>query len=149
MVRGNLKGYFTVEAASVLPFTIAAIVTVVYLTIYQYDRCIMEQDLLQLSIYATSMRGEEDKGERVQRKVEDVDVTQYLNCDLECFQVKMAGNSVESELSGSFLFPILGWNWFTDQNGWKLDTICIMKSFSPEKILRVKRKMKEVLKNED
>ena len=149
MVKRNLSGYFSVEAALVVPFAIAAIVTVVYLTIYRYDRCIVEQDLIMLSIYAVSMNGGDDRESRLQRRVREVDVTQYLNCRLETFQVEAAGDTVKSVVSGTYLYPIPGWNWFTDQSGWQMEAFCKMRGFSPEKVLRGMRKIEEVFGDEN
>ena len=149
MVRREPTGYFCVEAALVFPFAIAAIVMVVYLTIYQYDRCIMEQDLILLTIYAAAMdRGDEGE-ERLQGRVGEVDITQYLNCRLESFQVELKGNTVESLIRGSYLYPLPGWDWFLGQDGWQMETFCRMQRFRPEKILRVKKKVKEVLRDEN
>lgn len=52
--RKRARAYFTVEAAMVLPCVLAVIVTVIYLLFYQYDRCLMEQEmgLLILEAYA-------------------------------------------------------------------------------------------------
>ncbi len=149
MVNRKLSGYFSVEAALVVPFAIAAVVTVVYLTIYQYDRCIIEQDLIMVSVYAAAMNRGDDGENRLQRRVSEVDITQYLNCRLESFQVELAGNTVKSTVSGTYLYPIPGWNWFTGQAGWQMETFCEMKWFSPEKILRGMRKIKEVFGDEN
>lgn len=149
MVSRRLAGYFSVEAALVVPFAIAAIVTVVYLTIYQYDRCIVEQDLIMLSVYAASMDRGDDGENRLQKRVREVDVTQYLNCRLETFRVEVAGNTVRSEAGGIYLYPIPGWNWFTDQSGWQMEAFCKMKDFTPEKVLRGMRKIKEVFEDEN
>ena len=49
-------GYFTVEAAFVLPFTIIIIVFMTFLSFYCYDRCILEQ-----CAYAAALRGSSNR----------------------------------------------------------------------------------------
>lgn len=45
-------GYFTVEAALILPFAMMTIVFMIFLSFYCYDRCILEQ-----CAYAAALRG--------------------------------------------------------------------------------------------
>ena len=50
---GTVGGYFTVEASLVLPIVIASIVFIVYVLLYWYDRCLMDQDTAMLAMQAT------------------------------------------------------------------------------------------------
>lgn len=49
-------GYFTVEAALVLPFAMMTIVIMIFLSFYCYDRCILEQ-----CAYAAALRGSSNR----------------------------------------------------------------------------------------
>lgn len=46
------KGYFTIEAALLLPFVTMTIVFMIFLSFYCYDRCVLEQ-----CAYAAALRG--------------------------------------------------------------------------------------------
>lgn len=50
------KGYFTVEAALILPFTMMIVVFMTFLSFYCYDRCILEQ-----CAYAAALRGSSNR----------------------------------------------------------------------------------------
>ena len=50
------KGYFTVEAALILPFVIMTIVFMTFLSFYCYDRCVLEQ-----CAYAAALRGSSNR----------------------------------------------------------------------------------------
>ena len=43
-------GYFTVEAAMVLPVVIGTIVFIIYLQLYLYNRCLMDQETAMLAV---------------------------------------------------------------------------------------------------
>lgn len=49
-----LQGYFTVEAALILPMVMLFITIMIFLAFYSYDRCIMEQSAYQAALSGTS-----------------------------------------------------------------------------------------------
>ena len=42
--------YLTVEAALILPMVLGVIILVIYLLFFQYDRCLMEQNVGKLAL---------------------------------------------------------------------------------------------------
>ena len=51
--------YFTVEAAMVFPFVMGAVLFTIFMFIFQYDRCLMEQDIGMLVLYASNLSMED------------------------------------------------------------------------------------------
>jgi len=49
----NRNAYFTVEAALVLPVVIGAILFVIYMMLFQYDRCLLEQDIGGIALWGS------------------------------------------------------------------------------------------------
>ena len=47
------NAYFTVEAALVLPLVTGAILFVIYTMLFQYDRCLLEQDIGALALWGS------------------------------------------------------------------------------------------------
>ena len=47
------NAYFTVEAALVLPLVISILIFVIYMLFYQYDRCLLEQDMGALALWGS------------------------------------------------------------------------------------------------
>ena len=47
------NAYFTVEAALVFSITISVILFVVYLLLFQYDRCLLEQDMGAMALWGS------------------------------------------------------------------------------------------------
>ena len=67
-------GYFTVEAALLLPFVMMSIVFMIFLSFYCYDRCILEQ-----CAYAAALRGSSNCFENTQEAYEEaVDAAESL-----------------------------------------------------------------------
>ena len=59
-----VRGYFTVEAALVMPVVLLGIALVMYLLIFQYDRCLLEQDTGVLALRGSAIQVE-DSRERI------------------------------------------------------------------------------------
>ena len=57
MNRNNsADGYFTVEAAFIVPLALAVLVLALYMTFFAWGRCRMVQDAMILSIRASSQK---------------------------------------------------------------------------------------------
>lgn len=54
MQRKNYKAYFTVEAAVLYPIVLGVIVLMTYLLFFQYDRCLLEQDMGRAAVRSGS-----------------------------------------------------------------------------------------------
>lgn len=52
--KGYFTGYFTIEAALLLPMTLLFIVMMIFLGFYSYDRCILEQSAWQAAVRGSS-----------------------------------------------------------------------------------------------
>lgn len=62
----KMSGYFTVEAALLLPFVMMIIVFMIFLSFYCYDRCILEQ-----CAYAAALRGSSNRFANTQEAYEE------------------------------------------------------------------------------
>lgn len=62
----KMSGYFTVEAALLLPFAMMIIVFMIFLSFYCYDRCILEQ-----CAYAAALRGSSNRFVNTQEAYEE------------------------------------------------------------------------------
>ena len=52
----DVRAYFTVEAAMVMSLVLSVVVMVVYIMFFQYNRCIMEQDVGTLVLKGSTMQ---------------------------------------------------------------------------------------------
>lgn len=70
MQRKNYKAYFTVEAAVLYPIVLGVIVLMTYLLFFQYDRCLLEQDMGRAAVRSGSrwMQKKEELNRQLQEK---------------------------------------------------------------------------------
>lgn len=64
MRKTETDGYFTVEAACIVPMTIVIIAMFIYLAFFMYDRCALDQDSYVLSYRESVRRGGESTDTR-------------------------------------------------------------------------------------
>ncbi|MDR2044737.1 MAG: hypothetical protein LBQ15_10330 [Clostridium sp.] len=67
-----MKGYFTVEAALILPLVLWVYLFLINLMIYQYDRCLLEQDTGVVALRGTLLETA-DKGQMLQDIQKEID----------------------------------------------------------------------------
>ena len=55
------NAYFTVEAALVVPVVMGTMLFVIYMLLFQYNRCLMEQDIGAMVIWGSNMEVSDDE----------------------------------------------------------------------------------------
>jgi len=85
MRKGKIEGYFTLEAALILPMVLAVISFILYLLFFQYNRCLMEQDMGILALRGALMQVENhaDRVQQLQEMAEQQDWDKYLAWEME------------------------------------------------------------------
>lgn len=116
----RMNGYFTVEAALVLPFVMSVLLMTIFLFLFQYDRCLLEQDINRMTIYAASVTA--DSMEQLQGKLEhkmgSVAAEKYVAWTMEEFQLILEKGSVEVRGNGSCTLPLPEWNSLNAEDSW-------------------------------
>lgn len=85
----KVSGYFTVEAALLLPVTIMIIVFMIFLSFYCYDRCILEQ-----CAYAAALRGSSNRFTSTQEAYEEAAGAAEALIERKLFAVKEVTSTV-------------------------------------------------------
>ena len=65
------NGYFSLEACMVMPLVFYLLLFVIYAGFYQYDRCLLEQDIYRMLIRAGQVRSADNREEKKKIKEED------------------------------------------------------------------------------
>lgn len=102
----GLEGYFTVEAAMVLPMVCVVVILIVYLWFFQYNRCLMEQDMGVLALRGAAMQG--DNTERIDKLREQADTLyteKYIAWDRGEIALAIGHGVVTVEQTGSIRLP--------------------------------------------
>lgn len=103
----KVEGYFTVEAAMVLPMVLMLILIIMYLWFFQYDRCLMEQDVGILALRGISLQAENNEA-RMQLLREQEDALyreKYIAWECEEIELKSGQGSIRVKQRGWLKFP--------------------------------------------
>ena len=138
------NGYFTVEAALVLPMAIGVIFFGVYILLLQYNRCLLEQDMGILTMWGSLLCGEEAKiGSELENRIGNIDWEKYLIWEMTEFDVKIQKNVCRAEGGGQVVFPLPGWNFWNDENIWSVESEWEFQSVYPVEFVRMCNRLKQ------
>lgn len=140
----RIKGYLTVEAALVFPFSLGAILIGICLFVFQYDRCLMEQDAGRLAVWAEGI-GECDQEEmkgRLRAGMAKLSKEKYVGWEFEVFEATMNHQQVIVNGKGNYKFKVPGWNFFHDENTWTSEVTVKRSMLSPVSFIRTYRRVK-------
>lgn len=102
-MRKKAGGYFTVEAAMVMPIVLGTIVFIIYLLFFQYNRCLMEQDIGMLAMRGAVLQAENNQ-ERIDKLREHADNLydeKYIVWESGEIQLKVEKGKLKVEQSGT------------------------------------------------
>ena len=136
------NAFFSVEAALVMPLVMAAMLLAVSLFVFQYDRCLMEQDMAAQALKAASAgaRDKEELTEKVRMQAAELYRNKYVAWDMVVMDVKMKKGMVEALGEGRFRFPLPEWNFWNRENTWHVRAECKARRTSPVTFIRNYRK---------
>lgn len=106
-MKKRVKGYFSVEAALILPVVLSVILMIVYLLFFQYNRCLMEQDMGILALRGAVMQIDDNR-KRVQRLNEmtkEMHSEKYLAWETEEIHLTVGKGKVAVEQGGKIKSP--------------------------------------------
>lgn len=137
------NAYFTVEAALVLPLVTGALILTVFLFVFQYDRCLLEQDMNMLAVCAGTATAEsrEELETIVKRKASEVFMDKYVAWEMNELQVTVKGDKVSVRGGGCLTLPLPEWNFFVKENVWGARTLRETLRISPADYIRLYRKI--------
>ena len=137
------NAYFTVEAALILPLVMSAVLLEMFLLIFQYDRCVLEQDVNRMTICAAAVAGDTTEAleQQIRSRTQTVSMEKYLAWSMEKFQLEMVRGKVEVNGGGSFDLPLPEWNLFNGESAWRAEVKRKAIKISPTDFIRLYRKV--------
>ncbi|MCM1120261.1 MAG: hypothetical protein NC543_12980 [bacterium] len=101
------EGYFSVEAALVLPVVLGVYLFMIVLLFIQHDRCLMEQDMASMLIKAVNYRGTpKQQLEYMQGLATQWDREQYVWIQQAPPYCSIRGQRICLEAAGTYTMPI-------------------------------------------
>lgn len=146
------NAYFTVEAALVLPMVMSAMLVGIYLFCYQYDRCLMEQDMGSLLLWSNAMTAEkagetEEMEESLRQRAARINRSKYASWKSTAIDIRLEKNKLSITGRGELAFPVQGWNLWNKDNLWEVQVNYESSRLSPAFYIRQYRKLHGMLQN--
>lgn len=138
------NGYLTVEAALVFPVVLAVQVLVIFLFIFQYNRCLLDQDMAKLVVLGCGAEKQEKSklAEYVGRCAGELYTEKYVTWDMTDIEITLEGNRICARGSGKQSFPTAGWGILSDGFNWNAETVCEGERLDAVTFIRQYRKWK-------
>ena len=110
MKKRKIDGYFTLEAALILPMVLAVILFVLYLLFFQYNRCLMEQDMGILALRGALMQTEDhdDRIRQLREMTAKQDWDKYLAWEMEEVTLSAGQGKMSVMRKGQIRTPFRG-----------------------------------------
>lgn len=109
--KRRLKGYFTVEATLVFPIVLMSVVLVIRILFFQYNRCLMEQDIGVLAFRGSVMETKDNRErmDELEKWEEMQDVQKYLAWNRGNTKMKIERGILRVEQNG--WMSAIGYQW--------------------------------------
>lgn len=143
MKNGN--AYFTVEAALVLPAVIGAILFVIYTMLFQYDRCLLEQDIGAIALWGSLAEASDTAQleQKTQERMAGLYREKYMAWRMTRLDASLDKNRFLAEGAGQLTFPVPGWNFWNGDNVWEARASYGYSRLSPVTFIRLCHRFKE------
>lgn len=145
------NAYFTVEAALVLPAVLGMMLFVIYMLLFQYNRCLMEQDLGAMAMWGSSV-GAPDTGsleEKTRQRMAGLYREKYAAWKFTALDAVLEKNSFSAAGTGQLLFPVPGMNFWSAENIWETSARYSFQRLSPVTFIRLCRRVQDVMGGEE
>lgn len=139
-----MKGYFTVETSLILPMVLAVQVFLIYAMLRQYDRCLLEQDMGILTVYAGAAGNTQEADRALERKNNQRQQQHYLIYEEKELSLNTDGGYIEAHSRGKVRMPDMGWQQvLSGENFLSLEAGSRIQKLEPGSFLRACRQIIE------
>lgn len=140
MQKKEYGAYFTVEAAILYPVVLGVTVLMIYLLFFQYDRCLLDQDMGRAAVMGGGrwMQKKEELDQQLQKKDMFFEEGQYIAWEKELPLWKLEKDRITVEQTGRLKYPF--WNMGTTQKYWSTKASFRAERTNPVNYLRKYRR---------
>lgn len=152
-IKGNRKiggadAYLTVEAALVLPIMITIILFIVYMLLFQYDRCLLEQDLGAMALWGSSVEEEDGKSleEMARERMRALYKDKYAAWSFTSLEARLEKNRFAARGSAHLALPIWDMGKWRNESIWRTEAEYGYRRLSPAAFIRLCRGLKKLIR---
>lgn len=141
------EGYLTVEAALVLPMLMAVILFIIYMLLFQYDRCLLEQDLGALALWGSSVEEEDTRPleELTRERMMSMYRDKYAAWVFTSLEAGLERNRFAAKGSGHLALPALTFGEWINGRVWRTEAVYEYRRLSPLAFIRLCRGLKNLV----
>ncbi len=140
--KKRLNGYFTVEAALILPVAIGVYLFLIYSMFFQYNRCLLEQDASSLVVRAVQDTQEDPAQviDKVKQQETLLELKRYMAFSKEESVFECKGGKVRIEKKGRTKAPFLSFLSLSEQGRFHCTAVIQARRMDPCMMIRLLRK---------
>lgn len=143
MEKQRQNAYFTVEAAMVVTITVCVIVLLIYLGFFQYNRCLMEQDMGALALKGCTILAEnkEELMRELKQHEGKINWKKYIMWKDVKTEMELAGETVKVSGGGILKIPFRNIYGGKEKNRWRVSVTYENQRIDPVSSIRLYRKI--------
>lgn len=145
-MRKMADAYFTIEAALIIPLVLGIFVFLIYIMIFQYDRCLIEQDIGILTLRGTIEKSSNNDELLcyLQEEANKIDRNKYAAAIWDPTTIKIKNSRIEiiGRIMVQVPFPRLAL--LTGQQDWTVSAKFQNRRISPTNFIRACRRLKNL-----
>lgn len=144
ILQKKAGAYFTVEATLVLTLTLGVIVVLIYIMFFQYNRCLLEQDIGALALKGCAIQAEskEELLQKLRKYESQIYLDKYIAWECGEVSIELKQDEVKVERAGCVIFPFSGEAFFDLESRWETKAVYENECISPVAFVRAFNKLK-------
>ncbi len=141
-----MKGYFTIEATLLMPMVLAVYIFLIYLGLYQYDRCLLEQDCRLIALRGSFLQGQENKEIYwcVNKMFNENNWDKFALSVKNNIAIEVSGENVNAEICRYINVPFVKNIFEGISEEWKIQVAAKSRRLEPATVIRICKKIMEV-----
>lgn len=138
------NAYLTVEAALVFPIVLVIQCLTIFLFVFQYDRCLLNQDMERLVVLGCGSEEEEKDAlaNELKRHAGELSLEKYVAWEMEAVEIGLEKDGICVQGQGKPLFPVLGFGMDEGRFAGTISASCESKRIHPAMFIRQCRRLK-------
>lgn len=141
----NMRGYMTLEAAFIIPWTVFLFVFLIYASFYLYDKCVLFQDVYTVCFRASVQKEENGVSEYLSSHMETQFGKKYFGTGTIEKSAQQSDKEVRVYGICSVKVPFPNFLTMPQAGGWQIQTEAKAQIINPTKVIRKCRMAENIL----